>query len=174
MRCTKKIIYTENLRNNINEIKKNMKAGVKLCCAVKADGYGNDGINTAKIAEEMGASYLAIATVSEGIELRQNNVKCDLLLLSPCCPEEFQELIENDITPLVFDEETIRTIARQYKTAFSSYPKISMLYASKAFMTKAICQLFAKEGFGFDEIEAFFSNDHSEEAIEKFTKEVCR
>ena len=55
MRCTKKIIYTENLRNNINEIKKNMKAGVKLCCAVKADGYGNDGINTAKIAEEMGA-----------------------------------------------------------------------------------------------------------------------
>ena len=31
-----------------------------------------------------------------------------------------------------------------------------------------------KEGFGFDEIEAFFSNDHSEEAIEKFTKEVCR
>ena len=70
MRCTKKIIYTENLRNNINEIKKNMKAGVKLCCAVKADGYGNDGINTAKIAEEMGASYLAIATVSEGIELR--------------------------------------------------------------------------------------------------------
>ena len=31
-----------------------------------------------------------------------------------------------------------------------------------------------KEGFGFDEIEAFFSNDHSEEAIIKFTKEVCR
>ena len=115
MRCTKKIIYTENLRNNINEIKKNMKAGVKLCCAVKADGYGNDGINTAKIAEEMGASYLAIATVSEGIELRQNNVKCDLLLLSPCCPEEFQELIENDITPLVFDEETIKLLNDQAK-----------------------------------------------------------
>ncbi len=31
-----------------------------------------------------------------------------------------------------------------------------------------------KEEFGFDEIEAFFSNDHSEEAIDQFTKEVCR
>ena len=48
-------------------------------------------------------------------------------------------LAEKYGTPLyVFDEETIRTIARQYKTAFSSYPKISMLYASKAFMTKAL------------------------------------
>lgn len=60
-------------------------------------------------------------------------------------------LAEKYGTPLyVFDEETIRTIARQYKTAFSSYPKISMLYASKAFMTKAIVRILDEEGFGFD------------------------
>ena len=69
MRCTKKIIYTENLRNNINEIKKNMKAGVKLCCAVKADGYGNDGINTAKIAEEMGLPVTNFETIFDDKEL---------------------------------------------------------------------------------------------------------
>lgn len=60
-------------------------------------------------------------------------------------------LAEQYGTPLyVFDEKTIRTIARQYKDAFSSYPKVSMLYASKAFMTKAIVRILDEEGFGFD------------------------
>lgn len=54
-------------------------------------------------------------------------------------------------TPLyVFDEKTIRTIANQYKNAFKDYPKVSMLYAAKAFMTKAIVRILDEEGFGFD------------------------
>lgn len=61
------------------------------------------------------------------------------------------ELAEKYSTPLyVYDEETIRTIAREYKDAFQDYPNINMLYASKAFMTKAICKILADEGFGFD------------------------
>lgn len=61
------------------------------------------------------------------------------------------ELAEKYGTPLyVFDEKTIRTIANEYKTAFKDYPNINMLYAAKAFMTKAICKIMSSEGFGFD------------------------
>lgn len=61
------------------------------------------------------------------------------------------DLAEKYGTPLyVFDEATIRTIAGQYKEAFKSYSKVSMLYASKAFMTKAIVRILDEEGFGFD------------------------
>lgn len=61
------------------------------------------------------------------------------------------ELAEKYATPLyVYDEATIRTIAKEYKDAFKNYPNINMLYASKAFMTKAICKILASEGFGFD------------------------
>lgn len=61
------------------------------------------------------------------------------------------ELAEKYETPLyVFDEKTIRTIANEYKTAFKDYPNINMLYAAKAFMTKAICKIMSSEGFGFD------------------------
>ena len=60
-------------------------------------------------------------------------------------------LAETYGTPLyVIDETTIRTIAKQYKEAFASYEKISMLFASKAFMTKAIVRILDEEGFGFD------------------------
>ncbi len=54
-------------------------------------------------------------------------------------------------TPLyIFDEATIRAMAKSYKDAFKDYPKINMMFAAKAFMTKAICRIMQQEGFGLD------------------------
>ncbi|MBE7704276.1 MAG: diaminopimelate decarboxylase [Cyanobacteria bacterium SIG29] len=54
-------------------------------------------------------------------------------------------------TPLyIFDEETIRSITKSYKDAFKNYPNMKMMFASKAFMTKAICKIMEQEGFGLD------------------------
>lgn len=50
----------------------------------------------------------------------------------------------------LFDEATIRSMTSAYKDAFKSYPKMNMMFASKAFMTKAICRIMAQEGFGLD------------------------
>ena len=65
------------------------------------------------------------------------------------------ELAEKYGTPLyVIDEETVRAVCRDYKTAFSSYGKVNMMYASKALCTSAISALIASEGFGFDVVSA--------------------
>lgn len=54
-------------------------------------------------------------------------------------------------TPLyIYDEATIRSITGSYKKAFEEYPNIKMMFAAKAFMTKAICKIMAEEGFGLD------------------------
>jgi diaminopimelate decarboxylase len=61
------------------------------------------------------------------------------------------ELVEKYGSPLyVFDEETFRQSCRQYKQAFSSYANVSTLFASKAFMTSAVCAILKDEGFGLD------------------------
>lgn len=61
------------------------------------------------------------------------------------------ELANTYGTPLyIFDEETIRSITKNYKDAFKDYPNIKMMFASKAFMTKAICKIMEQEGFGLD------------------------
>ena len=61
------------------------------------------------------------------------------------------ELAKKFGTPLyVLDRYTIESICREYKNAFKSYPKIRMMYASKALCTIATSQLIAKEDFGFD------------------------
>ncbi|MCR4427056.1 MAG: diaminopimelate decarboxylase, partial [Firmicutes bacterium] len=55
-------------------------------------------------------------------------------------------------TPLyVYDEQAIRDACRAYRTEFESrYHDVEILYASKAFMTKAIVALMADEGLSLD------------------------
>ena len=54
-------------------------------------------------------------------------------------------------TPLyVVDEQTIRSICKDYKKAFSKYEKTNMMYASKALCNSAVLRIIASEGFGFD------------------------
>ena len=65
------------------------------------------------------------------------------------------ELTEKYGTPLyVLDETTIRSICHDYKKAFESYPKVNMMFASKALCTMATSKILASEGFGFDVVSA--------------------
>ncbi len=54
-------------------------------------------------------------------------------------------------TPLyVMDEETLRSICRDYKKAFEGYEKTNLMFACKSICTTAIAAIIAQEGFGFD------------------------
>ena len=65
------------------------------------------------------------------------------------------ELAQEYGTPLyVLDEKTIRSVCNDYKDAFKNYPKVNMMYASKALCTSAVSVLLASEGFGFDVVSA--------------------
>ena len=61
------------------------------------------------------------------------------------------ELAEQYGTPLyVIDEATLRSICQDYKKAFSKYPKVNMMFASKSLCTMATSAILSQEGFGFD------------------------
>lgn len=80
------------------------------------------------------------------------------------------DLVKEYGSPLyVFDEEGIRLCCKQYKEAFSSHPDISVLYASKAFMTRTICKIMQEEGFGLDVVSGgeIFTAINSDFPMEK-------
>lgn len=107
MRATQAHINLDNLHENINIIKKYIKSGTKLCCAVKADGYGHGAVRVSVAALKAGASFLAVASISEGIELREAGIVAPILSLSLPLKDEIPSLIVHSITPLVFDTEFI-------------------------------------------------------------------
>ena len=138
-RCSKAIIYTENLKNNIVEIKKCLSPQTKLCIAVKADSYGHNAILTSKLAEEAGVEFLAVATVDEGIELRNAGIKCNILLLSICIPEEYESLFKYDITPLIFDLENIKNLSDAADKYFTNNAKFKVQLAVDTGMGRIGC-----------------------------------
>lgn len=117
MRLTFAEIYIKNFEANVKAIKKFVKPGVKICCSVKADAYGHGAVPCAKAAVKCGADFLAVATVGEGIELREAKIKAPILLLSYCSPSEMADLVKFNITPFVGDEEYIGFLERAVQKA---------------------------------------------------------
>lgn len=111
MRATKAIIHLDNLEHNIKQIKNVLAPQTKICLPVKADAYGHGSVKTAIAAIRAGVSYLAVASVQEGIELREAGIVAPIISLSLPVLEEIDSIIEYKLEPLVIDEEFINELA---------------------------------------------------------------
>lgn len=61
------------------------------------------------------------------------------------------ELVKEFGSPLyVMDEESIRLTCREYYNSFTGKYNAQVIYASKAFMSKAMCRIIQQEGLGLD------------------------
>lgn len=69
------------LAHNIKQLKNILSENTQLMAVVKADAYGHGAVNVAKVALDSGASWLAIATIEEGIELRKAGITSSILIL---------------------------------------------------------------------------------------------
>lgn len=69
------------LAHNVRQIKQILAPATELMAVVKADAYGHGAVTVAQTALNHGASALAIATLAEGIELRQAGIDAPILIL---------------------------------------------------------------------------------------------
>ncbi len=123
MRPTKAIIHLDNLQHNIKEVKKQLENGTKLCLAVKADAYGHGAVQSSVSALRSGVTHLAVASVQEGIELRNAGIIAPIISLSIPNINEAGDIIEHNIQPIVADAEYIEVLE---KAAISSKKRIAL------------------------------------------------
>ncbi len=89
------------IRHNIIEMRKHIRPETKLLAVIKADAYGHGAVAVARALTDL-ADYYAVAHLSEAAELRRYGVKKPILILGYCAPEEFEELILQDVTINIF------------------------------------------------------------------------
>jgi alanine racemase len=86
--------------------------GRDILLVVKADAYGHGAVEMAAAAEAGGvAQVFGVATLHEGIQLRQSGIRLPIVALSPLLPSEIDEAVAHDLDPTVCDLDFARTLS---------------------------------------------------------------
>ncbi len=95
-------IDLDAVKHNYHEICKRLNLNTKLCCVVKANGYGHGAVQLARIYERLGADYLAVSNIEEAIQLRRAAIGLPILILGYTDPRCAADLGKNHITQCVY------------------------------------------------------------------------
>lgn len=98
-------ISLDAAEHNFYEIRSRLAISTKLCCVVKANGYGHGAVQLARLYEQLGADYLAVSNIEEAIQLRNAEVSTPILILGYTDPQCAVELAAHGITQCVFSYE---------------------------------------------------------------------
>lgn len=95
-------VSMEALLHNYKAIKSYINDGTKVCCVIKADGYGHGAIPVAKVLSEAGADSFAVAASQEAVALRKNGIKSQILVLGYTGVDDYFDMVKHEITQTVF------------------------------------------------------------------------
>jgi len=98
-------ISLDNIEHNYRQMRQKLPQGSGFLGVVKANAYGHGAIEVAKVLEDAGADYLAVAFIDEALELREHGIALPILVLGYTAAEYTAELIEHNITQAVIDTE---------------------------------------------------------------------
>lgn len=107
-------INISNLENNIKEIRKNIPQGVKLLGVVKADAYGHGSVMLAPTMLASGIDMLGVASIDEGVDLRQVKIDCDILVLGAVPVWAVESAVKNDISIAIFNDEHLKACEQAF------------------------------------------------------------
>ena len=79
-------------------------APAELCAVVKANGYGHGAVEVARAALDGGATWLAVALVAEGAQLRDAGIDAPVLVLSEPGPGEHDDVVRHELTATVYTD----------------------------------------------------------------------
>ncbi|RKY30852.1 MAG: alanine racemase [Candidatus Omnitrophota bacterium] len=97
-------INLTNLTHNFKQLKKLFSPEIKMMVCVKADAYGHGLITTSTKLAALGVDYLAVASIDEGISLRQNYIKVPVLVLGMILEDHIRPLFKYNLIPAVPSE----------------------------------------------------------------------
>ncbi|PWB23184.1 bifunctional UDP-N-acetylmuramoyl-tripeptide:D-alanyl-D-alanine ligase/alanine racemase [Flavobacterium sp. HTF] len=94
-------INLDSISHNLNFFKSKVKPETKIMVMVKAFGYGNGGLEIAKLLEHHKVDYLGVAFADEGISLKNGGIKLPIMVLNPESTS-FPSIIQYQLEPEIY------------------------------------------------------------------------
>lgn len=106
-------ISLDAIERNFHAIHDKIGGRAKICCVIKADGYGHGAVELAHIYERLGADFFAVSNIDEGIEIRTSGVKLPILILGYTPVRDAQRLAQYNISQAVFSLDYAKALSAQ-------------------------------------------------------------
>ncbi|NLW35123.1 alanine racemase [Syntrophorhabdus aromaticivorans] len=104
------------LEENYGTIKSKLSPEAGLLCVVKADAYGHGAAEVSRRLEDLGVSYLGVASAEEGIELRDYGIQAPILVMSGIMPwNDVEPFRRHNLVPVVYDLATLKRVKEESK-----------------------------------------------------------
>jgi alanine racemase len=108
LRPTRLEVDLEAIRHNVRVLRPD---GVELMAVVKADAYGHGAVPVARAALDAGASWLGVALVEEGLQLRTDGIDAPILVFSEFPAGSEGAALGAGLRPVIYSEAGLRRLA---------------------------------------------------------------
>jgi len=106
-------INIKNLEHNVEILKKAMPPKCELMAVVKAEAYGHGAYEISTTLNRMGVMSFAVATIDEGIKLREYGIRGEILILGYTDINRAYELQKFNLMQTLIDFEYAKALNRQ-------------------------------------------------------------
>lgn len=110
---THAVVDVGALAHNLGQLRARLAPTCAVIGIAKANAYGHGAVDICKALLQCGVSAFGVATIGEGVELREAGVACDILVLGPTVPREANELVRHRLTPLIYDESMVLALTER-------------------------------------------------------------
>lgn len=124
-----------NIRYNVSVMKSALPRDTRFLGIVKANAYGHGAVPCARTILEAGADYLAVACLSEAVELRENDISAPILILGVTPHEHAEILAEYGLTQSVSSLEYARRLSRTLTRPLKVHMKLDTGMSRTGFNT---------------------------------------
>jgi alanine racemase len=104
-------IDLDAVAENVRRIAAWVGPGTAVMAVVKADGYGLGAAQIGMAALAGGATWLAVASVDEGVQLREAGIDSPILVLGPATPWEMSRAVAARLTITVNSLDVARALS---------------------------------------------------------------
>ncbi len=108
---------------NMEQMKQRIDGHTQIMAVIKTDAYGHGAVQVAQMLEKYEYIWgFAVATLDEAVVLRVEGIKKPILVLGCIFPDQYMEMLDNDIRMNVYTEDMAKEISnmarREGKTAY--------------------------------------------------------
>jgi alanine racemase len=99
------------LVHNLSQIRERLSPQSHVMAVVKANAYGHGAIEVSRALVGSAVARLAVASVQEGVILRQAGINADILVLVDLFDRHVQDLIAYRLTPVITEQRLLPPLA---------------------------------------------------------------